>query len=171
MSGVNCCRCGREIDFWIVFKSIWPTRVFCSHCKAQNSYKYGHFVGFLFTLLALVLASLVFVVSDSVMPESSSDSFLVLWVIIFVTLLELLLLLVTGALRRYGLLSGVSVKNSLEWRNMRLKRSVMFREKPVFRHSLFFLAFFSAVNAVRPRRARAAKCNVSRNAWRWTLRS
>jgi hypothetical protein len=103
MSGKNCCRCGKEISFWNVFKATWPTRVFCPHCKAKNSYRYAHLIGFLSAIATLFLAFLSLIIASIAVSETSPEGLVILWfIIIFIALFELFLLLTTPALRRFG---------------------------------------------------------------------
>jgi len=101
MSGKTCYQCGQEIGFWSVFKSMWPTRIFCPYCKTKNSYKYGHMIGLAFAVATIPLAYIALVIA-SLSIQNSNEFLPVYWLVIYLVLLELLLLVTTWSLRRHG---------------------------------------------------------------------
>lgn len=105
----DCPSCSNELSYWNVFKSLWPTRVFCITCGASLKYRHGHKLGAFACLCGAMLLVVAGVIAQG-LPFSAQISILTgfgLWLLLY----EVFMLAFAYFLRRYGVLRQFVARN------------------------------------------------------------
>jgi len=99
MSACQCPKCKEVIGFWSIFKSSWPTRVFCPNCKSKLRFEHGHRVGIIATVIAIVLIYPSVILANIAFTLDFSFLYFIYTLFIWLTLFEIFLLGTTVVIR------------------------------------------------------------------------